>query len=65
MFGGHCSCGIFSWAQSYFCRDYSVIGGHTLDRGVCLAIDCTIFPFLVYKDVVHLYFTIVRVRVGP
>ena len=33
--------------------------------GVCLAIDCTIFPFLVYKDVVYLCFTIVRVRVGP
>ena len=28
-------------------------------------IECTIFPFLVYKDVVCLYFTIVRVRLGP
>ena len=30
--------------------DDLAIGGHTLKRGVCLAIHCTIFPFLVYKD---------------
>ena len=39
-----------------------MIGGHTLKRGVCLAIHCTIFPFLVYKDVVYLSFSIVCVK---
>ena len=43
---------LFLWrffvGLALFCRDYSVIGGHTLERGVCFAIHCTIFPFLVY-----------------
>ncbi len=55
---------LLSRAQ-YFGRDYSMIGGHTLERGVCLAIHRTIFPFPVYKDVVYLCFTIIRVCVGP
>ena len=46
-------------------RNYSMIGGHTLERGVCLAIHRTVFPFPVYKDVVYLWFTIIRVCVSP
>ena len=34
----------FSCVFSYFGRNYSMIGGHTLERGVCLAIHRTVFP---------------------
>ena len=57
MFGGRCSCGVSSLAQSYFCRDISVVGGHTREKGVCLAIYSAIFLFLVDKDVVYLCFS--------
>ena len=39
-----------------------MIGGHALERGVCLAIHCAIFPFLGFKDVVCLCFIIVCVK---
>ena len=32
-----------------------MIGGHTLERGVCLAIHCTIFPFLVIYIYIYIY----------
>ena len=48
-----------------FWRDDSEIGGHTLKREIYLAIQCAIIPFLIYKDVVYLYFSIIYVGVGP
>ena len=52
-----------SYAQSYLNRDDSVVGGHTLERKICLAIQCAI-PFLIYKDAVYLCLSIIC-SVGP
>ena len=49
----------FHWLSRIFWRDDSAIGGPTL------AIHCTIFPFLAYKYVVYLCFSIFFVCVGP
>ena len=65
VYSGCCSGRIPSWAQLYFCCDNSVIGGHTLERGIYLAIQCAIIPFLIYKDVDYLCFSIICVGVGP
>ena len=34
-----------------------MIGEHTLERGICLAIQWAIIPFLIYKDVIYIRFS--------
>ena len=58
VYSGCCLGCILSWAQSYFCRDNSVIGGHNL------AIQYAIIPFLIYKNVVYLCFIIICICVS-
>ena len=65
MCGLGCLCRIPALAQTYLCWDNSVIGRHSFKRGICLTVQSTINPFLIYEYVSYLGFSIIYVGVGP